>query len=253
MAFLITTTRTLGDCVTAVAKRAGFASSVVDAAGSTDPAVVQMVTAVNDAAIELLSEGNWPDFVRVATITVAQALPGDKIYAVNLPADFFRFNNRTMNDVTALLPTRRPLNAEQWQSIATISPFVSFNLMWRYFNGQLQFLNPPAAGAGHTFSYEYISQAIIQDADVSADFKNVATKNGDIVLLDSFLVILLAVVKWRAMKGFDTAAAEAAYAKAFDARFNRQEAGKIVTLGGGDLGLFNPLSLNNLPETGFGT
>lgn len=253
MPFNITSTRTLGECVNEVAQEVGFAVSIADAAGSTDAAVIQMVRAVNRAAIELLGEGDWPDFIETSSLTVAAAAPGDTTVALNLPADFYAFVNRTQNDATALLPTRRPLNAEQWQSIATISPYVSFNLLWQYRKGQLWFLNPPAPGAGHNFTFQYLSQAIVKDADDPLLLKNVATKNGDTILLDSDLVIALAVVLWRGMKGFDTTSAERNYQKLFGRRFKRQEAAKIVTIGDSGIGLFNPISINNLPETGFGS
>jgi hypothetical protein len=248
--FSIVTYSTLGTIVNTVAKAVGYATSVADPAGSTDPAVGQMVYAVNAAAKELV--GEYPDqfLIRQASLTVVADTPGQVEKAYPLPADFFRFVDQTQNDVTARLPSWGPIGSMAWQSIKALTPFVTFELMWRVVEDQIVFLNPPSSA--HTFTYEYLSQGYITDADDVTLYKNEATKNGDVVLIDEFLVTQLARVKWLEIKGFDSGIAQADYMRAFNARVGRKDGAAILSTAGRPINGGRLLDALNVPSIGYG-
>jgi len=244
--------KTLLDIVSAVAQRVGFASSITDAVGSTDPAVLQFVKAVNDAMNDMIGEWQWPDFIQPATISVVQDFPGQVTKQFALPDDFFSFIQRTQNDATALWPAYNTINPQTWQALQTIAVGITIQVMWRYRAGKFEVLFPPSNA--HTFRFEYLSCGFVVDQDDPTSLKNFANKNGDIIQFDSYLVELYATAKWKEIKGFDTTTAMAAFARAYDQRYNRQQTAEIVSMVGGT-GPYNGIHLidaANLPITGYG-
>jgi hypothetical protein len=254
MPFQIETDPTLSAVVNWVSRRVGFAPSITDPAGSTDPAVARMIAAANDAAKELLGEYAWPNLVKQSSLSVVRDFPGQLEKGYALPDDFFAFIKQTQNDKTVLRPSYGPLSARQYQSIKTLIPSIAFQLMWRYSDGMLYFLNPPATA--HDFTFEYLSQGFVKDADNTTLYKNEASKNGDIFLLDEYVLKTLARVKWLEMMQFDSAAAVQDYNRAFQARCGRLDSAPILSMTGMQRKLFLldiPLSPENAPFTGYGS
>lgn len=251
MPFLIESKPTLASVVNFVAPRVGFSGALSDPAGSTDIAVVRMIAAANDAAKELLDAYPWPDLTKQATITVQADFSGQSEKGYALPDDFYRFVTQTQHDKTIRRRAFGPLSPQQYQSVKVISPYVSFEVMWRYFDGKLYFLNPPSTP--REFTFEYLSQGFVQDADDATLYKNSASKNGDKFLFDESLIKLLARVKWLEAMQFDSSAAARDYALAWSARVSRLESAPVLSMVGPSMGLFNPLTTRNVPETGFGT
>lgn len=253
MAFDIVKTGTLLSIAQEVGVATGFNAAITTAAGSTDPAVLQIVKAINDGMADMIGEAVWPDFIVQHTISVEALAPGQEERGYDLPDDFFKFIDRTQNDKTALWPDYNSVSAMNWQALQTIAIGVTIQLMWRYKDGQLFFLRPPAAGSPHIFQFEYLSQAYVIDEDGDT-MKNRATHDGDVILFDPFLVEKYAVAKWKEMKGFDNTAAMAAYQRAFDQRFNRQQAGDTISMVGrnGPWPALHLIGGGNLPQTGYG-
>jgi len=242
---------TLLNIVQGVARRVGFATTVADAAGSTDPAIIQMVVAVNDAMADMLGEFQWPDFVTKSNISIIADAPGQVEKAFDLPADFFSFIQRTQNDRTSIWPAYTSVNPQAWQALQTIAVGINVQVMWRYKLGQFWVLYPPSVA--HNFQFEYLSCGYIKDATDPTILKNFADKNGDIIRFDPYLVQLYAVAKWKEIKGFDTTTAMAAFARAYDQRYNRQQTAEVVSMIAGcppanDLHL---IDASNLPITGY--
>ncbi len=88
MAYLGVTDNTLSAIVTNVAQLVSFPTPA-DAAGDTDPAVVQMVQAVNVAGTELMAMGDWQELTKTHSISIQASPPGVAEQAFALPDDFY--------------------------------------------------------------------------------------------------------------------------------------------------------------------
>ena len=248
--YQITRYETLADVVNSVCKKIGFPTSA-DPAGSTDPVIIKMISAVNDAATDLLTMYPWQEQIREGTLSVVAETPGQEERAFDLPADYLAFVDQTQNDTTVKRPIWNPLTAMDWQSIKRLTPIVTFELMWRVRESKVWFLSPP--DSAHTFTYEYISQGWCTDADTSTLYKNEASKNGDTLLLDGYLVSLLARAKFQEMSGFDSAFATRDFYRAFDNRVGQMAGASILNMATGVAHPFRFINGMNAPQTGYGS
>jgi hypothetical protein len=91
----------------------------------------------------------------------------------------------------------------------------------------------------------------VRDADNATLYKNRATKNGDVILLDANLMTLLARVKWLEMKGFDSSAAMRDFQVNFENRKGNEKGAPVLSMvrvyG---FPYINPIT--SIPDTGFG-
>jgi len=200
-----------------------------DAAGSPDPNVVLMRTAASLASLEMLNAYEWADLTKRGSITVvasgAPPPPGESTeLGFALPEDFFRFIDQTQQPLAI-----GPVTPQGWMVHATSA---TSRLTWQVRERQIFFLNPPPA-PGQDFKFMYLSQALVRDADNPDLFKNVATKNGDVFVLDGILMALITKVKWLEAKGFDSAAALRDFLLAFDSRVGAQKGAHVLSLVGG--------------------
>ncbi len=91
----------------------------------------------------------------------------------------------------------------------------------------------------------------MRDSDDVSLYKNRVTKNGDVVLLDPYLVTLLTRVKWMEMKGFDSAAAMRDFQVAYENRKGNERGAPVLTMARDyRFPYINPIA--NTPDTGIG-
>ena len=112
--------------------------------------------------------------------------------------------------------------------------------------GKIYFLNAPPA-PGQQFRFMYLSRALVQDADNSDLYKNIATKNGDKFVLDGTLMTLQTRMKWLEAKGFDSSAAVRDFMTAFDSRVGASKGANILNMAGGRHD-YPYIGIGNLPE-----
>jgi hypothetical protein len=97
---------------------------------------------------------------------------------------------------------------------------------------------------------EYISQGYIQDQDDATLFKNFADKNGDLFLIDQYLIYYLAKAKWLEVKGFDSAAAMRDFQVSFEQRFTQDQGAPVLSLI--NRTGYRYLDYWNIPDTNYG-
>lgn len=244
--------RTLSDIVRDICRAVSIefpATVVPDAtAPSTDPIILKMVQAVSDATEKLMTMRVWQELSVTASLSVAADFAGQKEKGYSLPADFYSFVDRTGNDATMRMPGIGPVSSARWQAIQTISPISTFSLMWRYDQGQIVFLTPPAA-PGRTFQYEYISKALWA---YGTDTYERPPANSATPILDSTLVMLLAKARWLEQSGFDASAAMRDFDEAYELRAPAREGAPILDLSRGMSPSSRLITVGNVPDTGLG-
>ncbi len=220
-----------------------------DPAGDTDPAVGQMVQAVNLAGTDMLSLHDWQELTKPYTISIIADAPGQTEKAFALPEDFYEFVDQTQWNATNQLPALGPISPQFWQQLLIRTALPTLSFYWQVRDNMLYILAPPVGAQSLTFFYQSI--AWVRDQDNPDLYKNRVTKNGDIILLDAYLTTLLARVKWLEMKGFDSAAAMRDFQVNFETRKGNERGAPVLsmvrTFG---LPLIQPMT--NTPDTGYG-
>ena len=220
-----------------------------DPAGSSDPAVQQMVQAVNMAGIELLSMYDWQELIKSYTISIQSDTSGQKEKSFALPEDFFDWIDQTNWNETTQLPSLGPVSPQFWQQLLVRTSLPTLSFYWQVRDGRIYVLAPPDTAQDMVFFY--LSQAWVRDADDSTLYKNRITKNGDVALLDATLVTLYTRVKWLEMKGLDSAAAMRDLQVAFENRKGAEKGAPVLSMS--RVYTFPYLQpLTNTPDTGLG-
>lgn len=246
MPFLITEFD-YGSAIRYIAKMVGHPTPV-DPAGSTDPAVQQMGTAVNHALGELLSMNEWQDITKRSTISIFADAPGQKEKAFALPVDFLRFIDNTQWSEQSFLPAPGPISPQGWQTSLIQSIVPAMQIFWQVRDDKLYVLAPPVVPIN--FSFFYLSRGQVIDQDDPTLLKNVASKNGDKFKLDGYLIMLLGRMHYLEWKGFDASAATRDFQIAYNERAGADKGASVLSIGGsGGMPLISPY---NIPITGYG-
>lgn len=248
MAFQIVNESTLSAIVQNVAGMVAFPTPS-DPAGSTDPAVQQMVQAVNMSGIELLSMYDWQELVKNYQIPIQQDTSGQKEKAFDLPEDFFDWIDQTNWNATTQFPSLGPVSPQMWQQLLIRTTLPTLSFYWQVRGSQLYILSPPTAAQTLTFYYQ--SLGWVRDADNATLYKNRAVKNGDVIQLDAYLVTALARVKWLEMKGLDSSAAMRDFQVSFENRKGAEKGAPVLSMAR-DFRFPYIQPLINTPDTGMG-
>jgi hypothetical protein len=221
-----------------------------DPVGSTDPNLVLMRTQANIASLEMLNAYEWSQLTKQASITVETVVPpspGEATEtAFDLPGDFYRFIDQTQWNGAMRFPAVGPVAPQGWMTYMVFPISANFTLTWQIRQGQIYFLNAPAP-PGQQFRFMYLSQALVQDADDPNLYKNVASKAGDIFMLDGILMVLMTRLKWLEARGFDSSAAVRDFLLAYDSRIGAQKGANILNMAGGRHD-YPYIGIGNLPE-----
>jgi hypothetical protein len=221
-----------------------------DPAGDSDPSVQQMVQAVNMSATELLGLYDWQELTRTYNISIAADTPGQTEQAFDLPEDFYEWLDQTQWNSTNQWPAIGPISPQMWQNLLVNDVLPTMSFYWQVRDNSLYILAPPTEAQTLTFMYQ--SLAWVQDQDNPTLYKNRATKNGDIILLDAFLVTLFTRAKWLEMKGLDSSAAMRDFHVNFENRKGQEKGAPVLNMVR-TYGFPYLNALYNTPDTGFGS
>lgn len=238
----------LAEIVRNLAVAVGFPKPA-DPCGSGDPAVQQMVSAVNQAGADMLNLYSWQDLVKSGEIVIQAAFEGQSERSFDLPGDFWCFIDQTQWNKDTRLPAIGPVSPQAWMRLEVRNPKITMTLLWQIRGGKLWIQSPPVEP--QRFVFMYMSRGWIRDADNENLYKNMGSKNGDLVLFDEYLVTLLARVKWQQMKGFDATASMADFRLNYENRKGRAKGAPVLSMTSrSGAPLIDPY--RNLPDTGFG-
>jgi hypothetical protein len=248
MPFQLISDSSLSAIVGNVAAMVGYPTPT-DAAGSTDPAVAQMVQATNMAGIDLLSMYDWQELVKPYQISISADSPGQTEKAFALPEDFFDWIDQTNWNATNQLPSLGPVSPQMWQELLVRTTLPTLSFYWQVRDQHLYVLAPPTSA--QTMTFFYISAGWVRDADDSTLYKNRMTKNGDASLIDPFLLTMYARVKWLEMKGLDSSAAMRDFQIQFENRKGSEKGAAVLSMSR-DFRFPYLNAISNTPDTGYG-
>jgi len=247
--YQINTYENLATIVQNIAPMVGFPKPK-DPAGSPDPAVQQMVTAVNMAAEDMLNLYDWQNLAKPFEIEIKADFSGQREKAFDLPGDWWCFIDQTQWNKSTQLPAIGPVSPQAWMQLQVRNPKVVMTFMWQVRENKLWIQSPP--DAPQIFSFFYMSRGWVRDADNPEIIKNSATKNGDVILFDPYLTTLLARAKWQQIKGFDSAVAMGDFKVNYEIRKGKAKGAPVLNMAGVRVGMPYLNMLANAPDTGYG-
>jgi hypothetical protein len=189
--------RTLLQSVQAVCRKLGLAVPAF-VVGSNDPNIVQMYEVCNEAGQEYADEYEWQILTaEVAFLSTAVESQGSINTIVN--GDLGWIVNDTIWNRTTNRPLFGPLNAQQWQIMkarAAAGPFSEYRIR----GNELLFY--PPADAGNNCHFEWISKDFCQNAAGTTSYCR-WNADTDVFVLDSRILELSVLWKWKQLKGLD--------------------------------------------------
>lgn len=236
---------TVNQIVNRVAVAVGL-DSVSSPYDSTDRAMIQLMSMLQDAGDELVQLHDWEILKREHSLTT------DGSTSYSLPSDFDRMVPQTHWDRTRNLPVAGPLSAQDWQylkgrDISATTIYASF----RQREGSLFVF--PQSTTGVDIYFEYIGTGWLYDVSASNARVAAPTAGDDIVLFDSTLVRSYLRAKYLQSKGFDTVSPESVATEFFLSRISKDEQGPILSAGGNNRGFPYLDGVRNVPDTGYGS
>lgn len=169
--------------------------------GNTDTQILQMLRLLEEEGNDLARRGDWSGITFEHTFSTAANESQGFITDLITTNSFRNIKNGTFWDRTSKLPILGPLNDQEWQArkaMATTGPRYYYRI-----RGGIIWTNP-APTAGLTWAFEYISNNWMISADL-ATFKQYATLDTDLPLLQEALLIAGLRWRWKKEKGFDYA------------------------------------------------
>lgn len=240
--------QTLQAIVQSVCKMVGYPVPV-DPAGSSDPAVQQMIEGLNMAGEDMLNLYGWQRLSKLWEVEIEAETPGQLERAFDLPADFWQFVDQTQWNQDTRLPAIGGVSPQAWQQLRIRMPRVVLTFLWQIRDGKLWIQSPPSTP--QTFSTYYISNGWVVDPDQADSYKNFANKNGDTILIDAYLMKLLTRVKWLEMKGFDSSGAMRDFQVNYENRKANDLGGQVLNMA--QTQSFPYLNVGiNAPDTNYG-
>lgn len=220
-----------------------------DPAGSTDPAVIQMVQAVNMAGIELLSMYDWQELVKYHNLNIVAAAPNIREQAFPLPDDFYDWLDQTNWNATNQFPSLGPVSPQMWQQLLIRTTLPTLSFYWQVRDNMIYVLAPPSTT--QVMKFFYLSAGWVRDADDPTLYKNRMTKNGDTALLDAPMLTYFSRTKWLEMKGLDSSAALRDFHVLYENRKAAKKGAAVLSMAR-DFRIPYIQPLTNTPDTGYG-
>ena len=167
---------------------------------STDPAVLQYLSLLNEEGEELADRYQWQALTLEASFTtVAQENQGN---LDTIAPGWRSIINNTIWNFTLRRRVFGPRSQQQWEQIKAMYTQTLWN-QYKIQGNQLLFVADPAAG--ELCKFQYVSKNWATDA-AGTTTKDSFTADSDLPVLDDNLMILGLIWRWRKAKGLDFSA-----------------------------------------------
>jgi len=236
------------DIINRAAVECGLEPSA-DVFADTNPSFVQLRNLITTCGQDLTESYPWEILRREHNIVTAVP-PDDGVY--DLPDDFGYMIPQTGWERAENVPLGGPLSPQQWsyllgRDLVSFTIYASFRIMENKFN---IFPQPPPDGLDIFF--EYISREWVASASGGGTPDgDTVTRNDDIVLFKPVMIVQYLRFKFLDAKGFSSASAGAAFAKAWEAATEGNKSAPVLNAGRRAAGI-HYLDFRNIPNTNYG-
>lgn len=200
------------------------------ATGSSDLQIIQLTALVNREGRELAARYGWTELTREITwTTIAAEDQGALVGGIIAVGEGFKYIlNETIWDRSTQYPLTGPTSPARWQAekaFTTVGPYARYRIR----DNHLRMLPAPAAGL--TLAFEIVTDFWVSDV-MSATRRNRFTADDDYPLLDSNLITLGAIWRWKKTKGLEYAEDFQTYELAVADATSRNSTKPVVSFNG---------------------
>lgn len=174
----------------------------VNAVGSSDAGVVQLLELYNEEGSELAarSSDGWQALVQEATFTTVNSEDQGAVSdIIGTPNAYRHIINETIWNRSKKMPVYGPRPPAIWQGFKALT-FAGPYSEYRIRGGHLLFL--PVPGAGDECAFEYASKNWMTSSD-GTEYRSRVAQDTDIPLLDDEIVLAGLKWRWRQAKGLE--------------------------------------------------
>jgi hypothetical protein len=238
---------TVGEVIGRALVRCGLASMnqaqvlAYDPYASTDQNAILLVDLLRGLGNDL-GDDIKSGLYKQGTITTAGAATS---YPV--PADYNMMVDQT--GWNGFIPLLGPVTEQRAAFLRAWTPAGLLRIPFQILGNHFGF--PVAPADGLTLHYSYVSTYWAQSTGAPAPDKAYPTASTDTVLFDDELLILGLRLRYRALKGFDTAADLASYQDRLNIARGNAAGGQVLSLEGPRSGI-HFLDEQNIPPAGYG-
>lgn len=217
---------------------------------STDPQIRTLLGMAQRSGRQLAQAHDWTVLQFLHTITTVASTAE---YA--LPTDYSRLLRETEWDRTEQRPMAGPVSPQEWQAIK--SGTIGQGVVDRRFRiyrassgiGRKVYIDPTPADSGDTLVFEYISTNWCAASDATP--QSAWAADDDIPILDSDLLTLDLIVRFKRSKGLEFGSEADELMQMFDRLRGQDRPAPVLNLARRrNLRLIGP---SNIPDTGYGT
>jgi hypothetical protein len=170
------------------------------ALASTDQQVRQLVQLLNKEGRALSRRYRWQALIRECTfVTVAAESQGTLVSLVGSNQAIRDIIVETFYNRSTMQAVLGPVTPQEWQAIKASNATSPHN-QFRIRGNSLLFTPTPTAG--HTCAFEYVTKEWCTN-DAGDEFRDALETDDDEFLLDSELMLLGLIWRWKKAKGFD--------------------------------------------------
>jgi len=209
-----------------------------------DISTQQLVALLNAAGSELILYYNWEALTSEWDVPIV--IDTDN-YA--LPSDFSHLIDQTQWDRTNRWPLLGPKSAQEWQwlkgGLLSSGPRIRYRL-----RGERFWLHP-APSTELDIRLEYIRNTWIETGNGSGLFVSLITNDGNIPVLDFWLLVKYLKYKFWSAKGFDTTSYRDDFLLVFDALSGKDKGAPILSLSPRSAPLL--VGLHSIPDGSWNT
>jgi len=234
------------DIINRAAVECGIEPSA-DVFADTNPSFIQLRNLITTCGQDLVEAYPWEILRREHAI--ATVVPPDTgVY--DLPDDFGYMIPQTGWERAENVPLGGPLSPQQWaylfgRDLVSFTIYASFRIMENKFQ---IFPQPPPNGLD--IHFEYISRGWVEDPG-GGTYSDTVTNNDDMVLFKPVMMVQYLRFKFLDAKGFSSATAAAAFAKAYEDATGGNKSAPMLNAGARAAGI-HYLDFRNIPNTNYG-
>ena len=220
------------------------------AAGTTQETNTQMLALLNSAGYDLASNYQWEELTKQQHIITVIDVPD---YA--LPADYNYYLDSSGWDNTNRWPLLGPVSVQEWNALVaakvTAVSRTYYKVQQKRFhiwpiptlpNGENG--NPPTAGRDLVLSY--CSTDWVESGTNPGQYQSSINTDGDIPVLNEWLLVKFLKVKMWAAKGFDTTALQSEFDTLFLSLTAKSKGSRVLSLAPKTGAVF--IGVQNVPE-----
>lgn len=235
------------DIINRAAVECGIEPSA-DVFADSNPSFIQLRNLITTCGQDLVEAYPW-EILRREHQILTTVPPDDGVY--DLPADFGYMIPQTGWERAENVPLGGPLSPQQWayligRDLVSFTIYASFRIMENKFQ---IFPQPPPDGLD--INFEYISRGWVEDTGGSNTYSDTVTTNSNVVLFKPVMMVQYLRFKFLDAKGFNSATAAAAFAKAYEDATGGNKSAPMLNAGARAAGI-HYLDFRNIPNTNYG-